>query len=86
MKIWKIDELESALQSDALNETGIYNIKEFVDFNDIVKEVIILENKRITDNNDYISIPIKDWLTFKELLSQKNDKVVENKYKLVRMV
>ena len=43
----------------------------------LLKRVIELENKRITDNNDYISIPIKDWLDFKEEITPLANK--ENK-------
>jgi len=53
-------------------------VKKWVAVDDIIKDVIKLENKRITDNNNYISIPIKDWLDFKDNLSNSRPTGADN--------
>jgi len=42
------------------------HLKELDELVSIAKDVYNLEKKRITDNNDYISIPIEDWNNFKK--------------------
>ena len=62
-----IKNTECKVITDCMLRTIIKHAKlDAVD--EFVNEVIHLESKRITDNNDYISIPIKDWLDFKQAI------------------
>jgi len=37
---------------------------------DVLRQVSFLEKKGMRDNDDYISIPMDDWLNFKDWLSK----------------
>ncbi len=48
-------------------------MKKWVAVDDITRAIIKVENKRTTDNVDYISIPMIHWLDFKEWLNTRKD-------------
>ena len=61
-----------------VEEADKFNDSKWISFDDLIADIIKLEGKRITDNNDYISIPMKDWLDFKDKLSNSRPTGADN--------
>jgi len=71
MEIKTTEELRVLSEESLLDVWKCIADKKWVAVDDLIKRFIEVENQRITDNNDYISIPMKDWLAFRNDINQK---------------
>ena len=70
----QIEDAKDRIESELMLIISMVKKDQRIRTYDYIKEKFsILENSRITDNNDYVSIPLNDWDTFKRIINSDDN-------------